>query len=622
MCNLSQGIKEDGIEIGKEIGKAIGEARIIINMHNNGFTAQEISAATNKDLKEAEKIKIISFICVLAMVFMMLPVTAEAATDSITMGLYDSYDCDRYFYGQSAGRFESSDPDVVKIMNDQMIGVSVGSATVTATDGKKKVKRKVIVKNYESYFSLNSASVSLYTGETYTLCTDGTVSKAAYSSRDTSVATVDKNGKIKAKSPGTTFVDVKSGTMKRLCAVTVIDKANKADVITFKADSNTAYASKWKFKNKSKYILAIHPGTYLPKNFETRLDQMIARIEKTSGLRMHPSKKPLEVFCDKPVIWVGGRSDTCADHYGVNIRSADLNLKNESAVNVGRWIANCIIYRNSTYTGELLGSYYGRTVAQHALKGTSFVDANYKVVPDDIETMESDWKSVTASKMESYLTTQNLQSDTESYFSEYLYKTYGASTVNKIIGKINAENKKKGVTYAGGMGISPKRCLAICKSYTSTNVVKDYVTYFKARANYLMNPSTPLIDYSAKNGDTIDITPYGYGWAEYCNYGSAAYSGTVTYDFTEAMKYFTVNCGQKVTGLYGVGFVCGEGEMTLKIYDKNNRLLDTMTGSKRLDVYQDGAVKVKVSGETGYNGFICYYYMTNFSKYATQVQED
>ena len=48
MCNLSQGIKEDGI--------AIGEARIIINMHNNGFTAQQISAATNKDLKEVEKI--------------------------------------------------------------------------------------------------------------------------------------------------------------------------------------------------------------------------------------------------------------------------------------------------------------------------------------------------------------------------------------------------------------------------------------------------------------------------------------------------------------------------------------------------------------------------------------
>ena len=48
--------REVGKEIGKEIGKAIGEAGIIINMHNNGFTAQQISAATNKDLKEVERI--------------------------------------------------------------------------------------------------------------------------------------------------------------------------------------------------------------------------------------------------------------------------------------------------------------------------------------------------------------------------------------------------------------------------------------------------------------------------------------------------------------------------------------------------------------------------------------
>ena len=50
MCNLSQGIKEDGIaigkEIGKEIGEAIGEAKIIVRMHNNGFTVQQIADAT------------------------------------------------------------------------------------------------------------------------------------------------------------------------------------------------------------------------------------------------------------------------------------------------------------------------------------------------------------------------------------------------------------------------------------------------------------------------------------------------------------------------------------------------------------------------------------------------
>ena len=56
MCNLSQGIKEDGITIGKEIGKEIGEAKIIIRMHNNGFTIQQIADATDKDVKEVEDI--------------------------------------------------------------------------------------------------------------------------------------------------------------------------------------------------------------------------------------------------------------------------------------------------------------------------------------------------------------------------------------------------------------------------------------------------------------------------------------------------------------------------------------------------------------------------------------
>ena len=60
MCNLSQGIKEDGIaigkEIGKEIGEAIGEAKIIIKMHNSGFTIQQIADVTEKDMKEIKEI--------------------------------------------------------------------------------------------------------------------------------------------------------------------------------------------------------------------------------------------------------------------------------------------------------------------------------------------------------------------------------------------------------------------------------------------------------------------------------------------------------------------------------------------------------------------------------------
>ena len=76
MCNLSQGIKEDGIAIGLEKGRedgiaiglekgrkdgiAIGEAKaqaaLIGNMHKNGFTAEQIAAATDKDLEDVKAI--------------------------------------------------------------------------------------------------------------------------------------------------------------------------------------------------------------------------------------------------------------------------------------------------------------------------------------------------------------------------------------------------------------------------------------------------------------------------------------------------------------------------------------------------------------------------------------
>lgn len=52
MCNLSQGIEDKGIAI----GKAAAEAEIIVTMHNNGFTAEQIAAAINKDKEEVEAV--------------------------------------------------------------------------------------------------------------------------------------------------------------------------------------------------------------------------------------------------------------------------------------------------------------------------------------------------------------------------------------------------------------------------------------------------------------------------------------------------------------------------------------------------------------------------------------
>ena len=52
MCNLSQGIKEDGIAI----GAAREKAQIILNMYKNSFTAEQIASATDKDIEEVKAI--------------------------------------------------------------------------------------------------------------------------------------------------------------------------------------------------------------------------------------------------------------------------------------------------------------------------------------------------------------------------------------------------------------------------------------------------------------------------------------------------------------------------------------------------------------------------------------
>lgn len=56
MCNLSQGILEQGEAIGEARGIAKERAGIILNMHKNGYTIEQIASATDKNIEEVRKI--------------------------------------------------------------------------------------------------------------------------------------------------------------------------------------------------------------------------------------------------------------------------------------------------------------------------------------------------------------------------------------------------------------------------------------------------------------------------------------------------------------------------------------------------------------------------------------
>ena len=52
MCNLSQGVKEEGIAIGRREG----HAELILKMYKNGFSAEQIASATDKTIEEIKTI--------------------------------------------------------------------------------------------------------------------------------------------------------------------------------------------------------------------------------------------------------------------------------------------------------------------------------------------------------------------------------------------------------------------------------------------------------------------------------------------------------------------------------------------------------------------------------------
>lgn len=87
----------------------------------------------------------------------------------------------------------------------------------------------------EDSISLSDTSVSLSAGQTKTLSVIGATETVQWSSSNTSVATVDSNGKVTAKKAGKATITAKTGGLELTCSVTV-----KKPVISTKAFTITA----------------------------------------------------------------------------------------------------------------------------------------------------------------------------------------------------------------------------------------------------------------------------------------------------------------------------------------------------------------------------------------------
>lgn len=147
-------------------------------------------------------------------------------------------------------KWSSSNTSVAKVSSSGVVtAVGDGTCTITATstDGSNiSSSISVIVDSniYVTGVSISPSSISLYSGETYTLSANVTPSNATnpsvtWSSSNTSIATVNSIGKVTAVSQGSCTIYATSNensSFKGSCTVTVSDKQ-----FTISPSSKTLY---------------------------------------------------------------------------------------------------------------------------------------------------------------------------------------------------------------------------------------------------------------------------------------------------------------------------------------------------------------------------------------------
>ncbi len=144
--------------------------------------------------------------------------------------------------------WKSSDPSVATVTTSGIVkGIKDGSATITATSTNgKKASCKVIVSTKVvevTSLSFKNSSVNIKTNEKAKLevvinPSDATDKTITYTSNNTGVATVDKNGMVTGKKAGTVTITAKSSNGKTAtCKVTVSDVTIEVISIALKPSS-------------------------------------------------------------------------------------------------------------------------------------------------------------------------------------------------------------------------------------------------------------------------------------------------------------------------------------------------------------------------------------------------
>lgn len=214
-------------------------------------------------------------------------ITAPKAQEQLSLWVGDTItpeiDCELVY------TLESSNPDIVQVNGNEITALSSGTAQIKVLgEWAEEIVINVTVRKAPSTLTLNNYNLILLVNEESTLkatIDEGAESEITFTSSDTSKATVDKNGLIKALKPGTVVITAETENgVKAECKVEIYAVDSRSFVTSTSLMSNAAWDSDviTSVSNGSKAYVLETKGTWIKVRYGSNIGWVYNKSFDTS----------------------------------------------------------------------------------------------------------------------------------------------------------------------------------------------------------------------------------------------------------------------------------------------------------------------------------------------------
>lgn len=493
----------------------------------------------------------------------------------------------------------SSDPSILQVRGNDLIGIYPGETTITGTYKGNTVTADITV--YDCGIkgedvSIQTKNICLFPGESFRLI--ATQKNAVFTTADSSIATVASDGTVTAHAIGTTTITATNPTNSIDCVVRVV--ADDGTYLESSLDTEYPLTEERTVIESDSFYLIADIGVYLPEDILDKIELIMSMMEKETGLSFdNPSLSSEYTTLTKPAITIV--NDHAYDYAyggadGITISPYDIYLDENGTHVLVHELMHTLQLRNGIDLGNALTEgfaiYYGGLICDKL------------PYPKNHDEYYNEWASmgqfdeITLANTESSLLNPPDNHPFSYFFVRYLDETYGKDKFYEIMDAITeAVIQAKGAAYAGQVNpLSEETLYDIIKEHTSDNLTEEFYRYFSS----LEETDLSRMDLSDVDGVYyVDFT--GNRRGNYTSIGGGLkFNQEITLDYTYAFDFAEKVWGRKAKGISLRACVIDENfimhEVNTTFYDQYGNIIPIADLYEAFENVVPGAVKVKLSG--------------------------